>query len=82
MQNLVRTTTYFDRKLFTLTKKMAIDEGKSFYEFMNEKLFEGLGRKINKPKLTPAKPFRYEEIFTVKPLKLRKKRLMRADAYE
>lgn len=80
---LVRTTTYFDENLLAYAKKMAIDEGKSLYEVLNEKLSKAFGLTVVKAKTTSTKKLSYEELFGP-PFKsgLLKKHLTRADYYE
>lgn len=78
--NLVRTTTYFDPKLLNLAKKQAIDEGKSFYEFLNEKLLQGMELVIPKRVAPKQKKFVFDKVFKTFPLGF--KNVKREDAYE
>lgn len=79
--NLVRTTTYFDPDLLIRLKKMAIDEDKRFYEFLNEKLEQALMDKKPTTK-KQEEPFIFTKKYSTFNLGLKKKKLTRADAYE
>lgn len=80
---LVRTTTYFDENLLMYAKKLAVDEQKSLYKFLNEKLGEALGIR---PLVGVGKfpgTIKLEKVFGPPfNLGLKKKKFVRADYYE
>lgn len=81
--NLVRTTTYFDPALYVMAKKQALDEGKKFYEFLNDKLADGLGVKVPFKKNVPPQKIDLVKLFGPPfSMGLGKKKLTRADYYE
>jgi hypothetical protein len=80
--NLVRVTSYLDPNLLIRAKKTAIDRNVDFYELLNEALRSFLSD-LSKAKVSDtAKPFKYSDHFGVYSLKMKKKVIKRADAYE
>ena len=80
--NLVRTTTYFDQTLLNLAKKQAIDEGKKFYQIVNEALVQKLKEKTIVTTMTKIKTIEYKKLFPTFSLGLGKRKISRSDAYE
>lgn len=80
--NLIRTTTYFDQTLLNLAKKQAIDEGKKFYQIVNEALVKTLKEKMIVETVTKIKTIEYKKLFPTFSLGLGKKKISRNDAYE
>lgn len=80
----MRTTTYFDEALLAHAKKLAIDERKSLYEVLNEKLSEALGVVVARTQSTSL-PQKFSLDKTFGPpfkLGLKNRHLTRADYYE
>lgn len=80
---LVRTTTYFDESLLTQAKRLALDQQKSLYKVLNEKLGEALGIKPLAGMGKFPRTINLEEVFGPPfNLGLKKKKFVRADYYE
>ena len=62
--SLIRTTTYFDQTLLNLAKKQAIDEGKKFYQIINEALVKILKEKTIVKTMAKIKTIEYEKLFS------------------
>ncbi len=78
---LVRTTTYFDPDLLMRLKKMAIDDGKRFYELLNEKLEQAMTMSPTHTAVA-TKPFSFTERYSTFPMKMKVKKITRQMAYE
>lgn len=79
---MVRTTTYFDPRILTQLKNVAVDSEKSFYEVLNENLAKGLGINFKTRSQVAQKKINFEEVFGTFDLGSKDKIFTRADAYD
>lgn len=82
--NLIRTTTYFDKDLLYNAKLTALERGTSVYEILNE--WMARGRKVVRTEPVATKnskkeKIKLEEVFKPKPLGL-KGTFRRIDLYD